>query len=44
MSAKMGSAPVYFTIAQVRFNPILTLDTYARRSRSGSEESGAIPN
>jgi hypothetical protein len=44
MSAKMRSAPVYFTIAQVRFSPILTLDTYApqieerlRRERSHSE-------
>lgn len=26
MGEKMGKAPVYFTTAQVRFNPILTLD------------------
>ena len=26
MGERMGKAPVYFTIAQVRFNPILTLD------------------
>lgn len=28
MGQKMKSAPVYFTIAQVRFNPILSLETY----------------
>ena len=28
MGQKMKNAPVYFTIAQVRFNPILSLETY----------------
>lgn len=28
MSAQMKNAPVYFTIAQVRFNPILSLSTF----------------
>lgn len=28
MGQKMKNAPVYFTVAQVRFNPILSLDTY----------------
>jgi uncharacterized protein (TIGR04255 family) len=29
MGTKMRNAPVFFTIAQARFNPILTLDSYA---------------
>jgi uncharacterized protein (TIGR04255 family) len=29
MGTKMGHAPVYFTIVQARFNPILALDSYA---------------
>src|SRR4051794_20650875 len=29
MSRKMRHAPVYFAIMQVRFNPILALDSYA---------------
>ncbi len=28
MSKKMNNAPVYFTVAQVRFNPVLNLDNY----------------
>lgn len=28
MGKKMSNAPVYFTVAQVRFNPILNLDSY----------------
>lgn len=28
MGVKMNNAPVYFTIGQVQFNPILNLDTY----------------
>lgn len=28
MSSKMKNAPIYFAIAQVRFNPILSLETY----------------
>jgi len=28
MSAKMSNAPVYFTVSQVRFNPILNIDGY----------------
>lgn len=29
MNQKMGNAPVYFTIAQVKFNTLWTLDSYA---------------
>ena len=29
MNGKMKNAPVYFTIAQVRHNPVLRLDAYA---------------
>lgn len=35
MGQKMQNAPVYFTIAQVRYNPILSLETYL----SGIQES-----
>lgn len=28
MSKKLSNAPVYYTVAQVQFNPILNLDTY----------------
>ena len=28
MGKKMKNAPVYFVLAQVRFNPLLTLDSY----------------
>lgn len=28
MGKKMSNAPVYFTVAQIRFNPILNLDSY----------------
>ena len=28
MSTKMTNAPVYFTLAQVRHNPVLSLDSY----------------
>jgi uncharacterized protein (TIGR04255 family) len=28
MGKKMNNAPVYFTVAQVRFNPVLNLDNY----------------
>jgi uncharacterized protein (TIGR04255 family) len=28
MGSKMANAPVYYSVAQVRFNPILSLDTY----------------
>lgn len=31
MGEKLKSAPVYFTIVQVRFNPILALESYAPR-------------
>jgi len=30
MSKKMDNAPVYFTVAQVRFNPVLNLEAYLR--------------
>jgi len=35
MGTKLKNAPVYFTLAQVRFNPILSLETYI----SGLQES-----
>lgn len=35
MGTKLKNAPVYFTLAQVRFNPILSLETYV----SGLQES-----
>jgi uncharacterized protein (TIGR04255 family) len=40
MGTKMGSAPVYFTIVQVRFNPILTLDTYAPQIQERLRKEG----
>jgi uncharacterized protein (TIGR04255 family) len=40
MGTKMGSAPVYFTIAQARFNPILTLDTYAPQIQERLRKEG----
>src|SRR6267143_546082 len=40
METKMGSAPVYFTIVQVRFNPILTLDTYAPQIQERLRKEG----
>lgn len=40
MGTKMRSAPVYFTIAQVRFNPILTLDTYAPQIQERLRKEG----
>jgi uncharacterized protein (TIGR04255 family) len=40
MGTKMGSAPVYFTIAQVRFNPILALDTYAPQIQERLRKEG----
>jgi uncharacterized protein (TIGR04255 family) len=36
----MTSAPVYFTIAQVRFNPILALDTYAPQIQERLRKEG----
>ena len=40
MGTKMRAAPVYFTIAQVRFNPILSLDTYAPQIQERLRKEG----
>ena len=40
MGTKMRSAPVYFTIAQARFNPILTLDAYAPQIQERLRKEG----
>lgn len=40
MGTKMRSAPVYFTIAQVRFNPILTLDAYVPQIQERLRKEG----
>jgi len=37
---RMKSAPVYFTIAQARFNPILTLDSFAPRIQEMLRKGG----
>ena len=40
MGRKMKSAPVYFAIAQVRFNPILSLDAYAAQIQDRLRKEG----
>jgi uncharacterized protein (TIGR04255 family) len=40
MGTKMKSAPVYFTIAQVRFNPILSLEAYAPQIQERLRKEG----
>ncbi len=40
MGRKMKSAPVYFTIAQIRFNPILSLETYAPQIQDRLRKEG----
>lgn len=40
MGKKMSKAPVYFVIAQVRYNPILSLDTYAARIQESMRKAG----
>ena len=40
MGTKMRAAPVYFTIAQVRFNPILSLNTYAPQIQERLRKEG----
>jgi uncharacterized protein (TIGR04255 family) len=40
MRAKMKSAPVYYVIVQVRFNPILSLDTYAAQIQERLRKEG----
>ena len=40
MSQKMQNAPVYFTIAQVRFNPVLSLDTYMAGIQESLRKAG----
>lgn len=40
MGQKLSNAPVYFTIAQVRFNPILSLDSYIPAIQESFRKSG----
>jgi uncharacterized protein (TIGR04255 family) len=40
MSQKMTSAPVYFTIAQVKFNPLFALDSYAPKIQESFRKTG----
>jgi uncharacterized protein (TIGR04255 family) len=40
MGTKMRAAPVYFTIAQARFNPILTLESYAPQIQERLRKEG----
>lgn len=40
MGTKMKNAPVYFTIAQVRFNPILALESYAPQIQEHLRKQG----
>ena len=40
MEKKMRHAPVYFTIVQVRFNPIMALDDYAPKIQDRMRRDG----
>lgn len=40
MGSKLANAPVYFTIAQVKFNPILALDSYAAKIQDRLRREG----
>jgi uncharacterized protein (TIGR04255 family) len=40
MGTKMKAAPVYFTLAQVRFNPILSLEVYAPQIQERLRKEG----
>jgi len=40
MGTKMKTAPLYFTIAQVRFNPILSLEAYAPQIQERLRKAG----
>jgi len=40
MGTKMKAAPVYFTLAQVRFNPILSLEAYAPQIQERLRKEG----
>lgn len=40
MSLKMKNAPVYFALVQVRFNPILSLDTYVSSIQENLRKAG----
>lgn len=40
MGRKLRNAPVYFTIVQARFNPILALDTYAPQVQESLRKQG----
>lgn len=40
MSRKLSRAPVYFTIVQVRFNPIMALDSYAAAIQESFRKRG----
>ena len=40
MGKKLSNAPVYYTIVQVQFNPIMELDQYINRIQSRMSENG----
>lgn len=40
MGQKMKNAPVYFTIAQVRYNPVLSLESYIRNIQDSLRKMG----
>lgn len=40
MGSKMKNAPVYFTIAQVRHNPVLSLDSYVQGVQESMRKAG----
>ena len=40
MGQKMGKAPVYYTVAQVRFNPVLSFDTYLPTIQESLRKAG----
>lgn len=40
MGKRMSNAPVYFTIAQVRYNPILSLEIYAASIQESMRKAG----
>ena len=40
MGARLRAAPVFFTIAQVRFNPILSLEAYAPQIQERLRKEG----
>jgi uncharacterized protein (TIGR04255 family) len=40
MGRKLKNAPVYFTVAQVRYNPILSLDSYIPKIQESMRKAG----